>query len=271
MTVAQSTLVTLPVSNASRTNGSRPAVYRNALRFALPILILVVWQMISTFGIVSPRLLPTPTTIVEGFVELWNGGDIQAAIPASLSRAISGLAIGASIGLVFGVFNGLSKVSEELFDSTLQMVRLVPFIAVVPLFILWFGIGDLPKILLITLAALFPIYLNTYSGVRNVDHKLIEAGLVFGLSRLQLVLQVILPQAAASVLVGLRFAMSSSLLALIVAEQVNSSSGIGYIIFLAQGAMRIDLIIVAIIIYAILGICIDVLMRGIERIAMPWR
>jgi sulfonate transport system permease protein len=263
-------LLKLPLVSPKQKRGNTIIAPRNLVRVLVPLLILALWQLVSSAGIVSPRALPTPTTILEGFAELWEGGDLQAALPASLARAGWGLGVGIVIGIVAGVLNGLFRPFEELFDSTFQMVRLIPFIAAVPLLILWFGIGDLPKILLITLASLFPVYLNTYSGVRNVDIRLVEAGKVFGLSRLQLILQIVLPQAAPAILVGIRFAMGSSLLALIVAEQVNTNSGIGYIIFLAQSSMRIDLIVVAIIIYAILGIIVDIVMRLLEKLAMPW-
>nr|WP_255631474.1 ABC transporter permease subunit [Caballeronia sp. dw_19] len=180
------------------------------------------------------------------------------------------MALGLVIGLTFGLTNGLLKLSEELFDSTLQIVRVIPFIAVVPLFLVWFGIGETLKLVLISLACVFPVYINTYAAVRLVDHKLVEVGQTFNISRLRIVLQIILPAALPTILVGVRYAMSTSLLALIVAEQVNSNAGIGHIIYLASNALRIDLIMVGIVVYAVLGILVDIFMRAVERFSMPW-
>ena len=244
---------------------------RNLLRVALPLIILAAWQLASGSGLLSPRALPPPVDVIEAFRQLLETGDLQAALPASLARAGAGLAIGLIIGIGFGLLAGLSRLSEELFDSTFQIVRLIPFISLVPLFIIWFGIGEQPKVLLIALACVFPAYLNTYSGVRNVDHRLVEAARTFGLSPVEVTFQVLLPAALPAVLVGVRYAMGVSLLALIVAEQTNSRAGIGYLIFVASGALRIDLIVACVLIYAVLGIAIDLVMRVIEKFLLPWR
>lgn len=265
------TLRRLTVAASTGPRRTRLIAPRSLLRIALPLFIVVAWQLVGAWGLVSPRVLPTPGSVAEGFLELYRGGDLQSALPTSLGRAAIGFVIGVGIGLIAGIANGLFRICEEVLDSTLQMVRLVPFIAVVPLFIMWFGIGELPKVLLIVVACIFPVYLNTYSGVRHVDQKLIEAAQVFGLRKLEVIAEVILPQALPSILSGLRYAMGTSLLALIVAEQVNASSGIGYVIFTAQGSLRMDLIIVGVVIYAALGVGVDVVMRIAERIAMPWR
>lgn len=244
---------------------------RNLLRFLLPLVAFIGWQAGSATGLISSQTLPSPTEVIGTFVELYETGDLQAAMPASLIRAGIGLLLGLLLGVGFGLINGLSRFGEELFDSTFQIVRLVPFIALVPLFIIWFGIGEEPKIILITLACVFPAYLNTYAGVRNVDNRLVEAARTFGLSPLQITFQVLLPASLPSVLVGVRYAMGVSLLALIVAEQTNSRAGIGYLIFVASGAMRIDMIVACVLIYAALGIAIDLVMRLIEKSTLPWR
>lgn len=244
---------------------------RNVVRFLLPVVALAAWQTGSATGLIQSQTLPSPTEVARTFVELFDTGDLQAAMPASLARAGAGLFLGLLIGIGFGLINGLSRFAEEIFDSTFQIVRLVPFIALVPLFIIWFGIGEEPKIILITLACVFPAYLNTYAGVRNVDSRLVEAARTFGLSPLQITFQVLLPAALPSVLVGVRYSMGISLLALIVAEQTNSRAGIGYLIFVASGAMRIDMVVACVLIYAALGIAIDLVMRLIEKSALPWR
>ncbi|MEH1854563.1 MAG: ABC transporter permease [Nostoc sp.] len=241
------------------------------LRVASPALIIILWQLVSVFGIVPPQILPSPTDILAAFAELIRLGDLQEALPTSLSRSLTGLAIGGTIGLGLGLFAGLWRIGEEIFDAPLQMLRTIPFIALVPLFITWFGIDETAKIIVITVATIFPIYLNTYAGVRGVDPKLLEAATVFGLSRQETVRHVILPTALPSILVGLRFSAGTSLLALVVAEQINARSGIGYILNNANANQRADIIIAGIIVYAALGITNDVVMRLIERLALPWR
>ncbi|MFG1249691.1 ABC transporter permease subunit [Xanthobacter flavus] len=190
---------------------------RFASRALVPALLLAVWQASSNFGLVAPEVLPSPAEIIAAYAELIRTGELQAAIPASFARALTGLALGASVGLVLGLFAGLWRVGEELFDAPLQMLRTIPFIAMIPLFIIWFGIGEQAKIALIFGATIFPVYLNTYSGVRGVDQKLIEAARVFGLSHGRIATRVIIPTALPSILVGLRFAASVSLLALVAA------------------------------------------------------
>jgi sulfonate transport system permease protein len=152
----------------------------------------------------------------------------------------------------------------------MQIVRTIPFVAVTPLFLVWFGISEQMKIILVAMACTFPVYINTFSGVRQVDPKLVEVGRTFSMSRLRIIAQIVLPAALPSILVGVRYAMSTSLLALIVAEQVNSVNGIGHLIYLASNAVRLDLIMAGIITYAVLGVLVDVVMRLIERYSMPW-
>jgi sulfonate transport system permease protein len=241
------------------------------LRAAMPLAILLIWQLTSTFGLVTPEVLPSPSDIGSAFAELVRLGDLQGALPVSLGRALTGLAIGGTTGLTIGLFAGLWRIGEGLFDAPLQMLRTIPFIALVPLFITWFGIGELAKLMVIIAATIFPMYLNTYAGVRSVDPKLIEAASIFGLSHRQTAWHVILPTALPSILVGLRYASGAALLALVVAEQINASSGIGYILNNANMNQRSDIIIAGILVYAALGIAIDLLMRLVEHLALPWR
>jgi sulfonate transport system permease protein len=251
---------------------SRPAFWKGPmLRCTAPVVLLLVWQFVSTFGVVAPEVLPSPSDILAAFAELIRLGDLQQALPVSLARALTGLAIGGTTGLVIGLFAGLWRVGEGLFDAPLQMLRTIPFIALVPLFITWFGIDELAKLMVIIAATIFPMYLNTYAGVRGVDPKLIEAASIFGLSHRQTTWHVILPTALPSILVGLRYASGAALLALVVAEQINARSGIGYILNNANMNQRSDIIIAGIIVYAALGIAIDLAMRLLERVALPWR
>ncbi|MFG1477967.1 ABC transporter permease [Xanthobacter sp. V4C-4] len=247
------------------------SLLRLLLRALVPAALLAVWQAVSSLHLVGPETLPSPTDIVAAFAELIRTGELQSAIPASLARALTGLALGATTGLVLGLLAGLWRIGEELSDAALQMLRTVPFIAMIPLFIIWFGIGEEAKIALIFGATIFPVYLNTYAGVRGVDHKLIEAATVFGLSHRLIAQRVIVPTALPSILVGLRYAAGVALLALVAAEQINARSGIGFILINANQNQRTDIIIAGIIVYALLGIVIDLIMRVVERLALPWR
>jgi sulfonate transport system permease protein len=243
---------------------------RLVLRLLVPAIAVLIWQLTSSSASSRGFHLPAPGQVISGFQQLWANGSIQAAIPASLIRAGLGLGIGLIIGIFFGTLNGLLPLFEELFDSSFQIARVIPFIALVPLFVVWFGIGQEMKIILIALACVFPAYINTYAAVRLVDPKLIEAGRVFALRPIAITLTIILPAALPSILVGVRYAMAVALLALIVAEQVNANAGIGHIVYVAEAALRIDLMICGILIYAVLGLAADVLMRLIERYSTPW-
>ncbi len=267
-------LVLVDLTPRARTSGPRAAWGRwrgRLLRIGSPALLLVLWQLVSVFGVVPAEVLPSPTDILAAFRELVVLGDLQTALPVSLSRSFTGLAIGGTIGLAIGLFAGLWRIGEEIFDAPLQMLRTIPFIALVPLFITWFGIDEGAKIIVIVAATIFPMYLNTYAGVRGIDPKLIEAAKIFGLDDRRTALHVILPTALPSILVGLRYAAGVSLLALVVAEQINARSGIGYILNNANMNQRSDIIIAGIIVYAALGIGTDLVMRVVERIALPWR
>jgi sulfonate transport system permease protein len=260
----------LPVEQGRRRSALAARPVRLTLKILVPVLVLVGWQLGSIKASSTSFNLPSPTQVLAGFKELWQNGSIEAAIPASLARAGLGLLFGVAIGIFFGVLNGLFHIFEDLFDATFQIVRVIPFIALVPLFIIWFGIGEQMKIILIALACAFPAYINTYAAVRLVDRKLVEAGRTFAMSRAAVIMQIILPAALPTILVGVRTAMGVSLLALIVAEQVNSPTGIGHIIYVASSALRIDLLMVGILLYAILGLLVDIVMRAVERYSMPW-
>jgi sulfonate transport system permease protein len=268
---AVSELVDLSQSSLRGDRGSALKRYGWALRLLVPALVLLVWQLGSTFGLISPRKLAPPIFVVQAAAELLVSGDLQRALAVSLLRAGTGLLWGISIGLVVGITAGLPRLGDQLFDSSLQMIRTIPFIALIPLFIVWFGIDDLPKIILVGVACIFPVYLNTYAGVRNVDPRLIEVGKTFGLNRLAIILQIILPNALPGVLIGIRYAMGTSLLALVAAEQINAAAGLGYLIMNASNEIRTDIVIVGVLIYAALGLSVDMIIRGVEAVLLPWR
>ncbi|HXZ08969.1 MAG TPA: ABC transporter permease [Paraburkholderia sp.] len=242
-----------------------------ALRALVPVLLLALWQLASSLGLVSEFVLPAPASVLAAYRELWQSGDLQSALKISLARAALGLLIGGGAGLLLGVAAGLSKSAERGFDTVLQMLRTIPFIALVPIFVVWFGIGELSKVALIVGAAISPMYLSTYHAIRGIDPKLLELGRTFRLTRKHQIRLIILPMALPGILVGVRYSAAIALLALVAAEQINASAGIGYILNNANQFQRTDIIIAGILVYAALGIGVDALLRLIERKALAWR
>ncbi|MFD9127218.1 ABC transporter permease [Kitasatospora sp. NPDC059571] len=242
-----------------------------ALRTLGPLALLGAWITASASGLLSPSLLASPGQVLAAFGELWSDGQLGEALRVSLTRAGSGLAIGAGTGLVLGVLTGFSRLGEELLDSSVQLLRTVPFLSFVPLFMVWFGIGETARIVLIAVATSFPMYVSASGGVRNTDRKLVEAVRSFGLGRLAVVRQVVLPAALPALLSGLRLSMTLSVIALIAAEEINSTAGIGYLMSTAQEYSRTDILTVCILIYGLIGLVADGTVRGLERLLMPWR
>ncbi|MDQ1078196.1 ABC transporter permease subunit [Pseudoroseomonas cervicalis] len=240
-------------------------------RFLSPLVLVLLWQAASMAGLISPRTLAAPSTILVAAWELTLSGELPSHLAVSLGRVLAGLGIGLSAGVTLALVAGLSRLGEEIVDAPMQMLRTLPFLALVPLFILWFGIGETPKIALVALGAAFPVYLTLFAGIRGVDPKLAEAGRVFGLDRRGLVRHVILPGALPSALVGLRYALGSAWLSLVIAEQINASAGIGFLINDAREFLRTDIIVVGLLVYALLGLGADALVRLVERRALAWR
>lgn len=236
-----------------------------------PVLLLIVWTLVAERRWVDPSILPSPLSLGTTVVRLWNEQALAHQIGTSLLRALAGGSLGAIVGLALGLTAGLTRAGEEVLDALMQMLRTIPFLALVPLFIVWFGIDEAPKIALIALATTFPMYLNSYSGVRNVDRKVIEAARTFGLNGTRLVREVILPLALPSILTGLRFSLGVAVLVLIAAEQINASAGLGYLLNNAQIYQQVDVILLCIAIYAILGLGADLFVRLLEERLMPWR
>ncbi len=254
-----------------RQTGTRSERFSFARRATGPLIIVALWAIATSAGWIDPSILPSPAGLVAGWQQLWTEQALASQIATSLTRALVGGTIGIIFGLILGTIAGLSKLGEELFDALLQMLRTIPFLALVPLFIVWFGIGEAPKLLLIALATMFPMYLNTYAGVRNVDRKVIEAMRSFGLGGRRLILEVVLPLALPQIFTGLRFALGVSVLVLIAAEQINASAGLGYLLNSAQMYQQVDVILICIAIYAVLGLSADLIVRSLERLFMPWR
>jgi sulfonate transport system permease protein len=230
----------------------------------------VVWQALSVAGFIPGRVLPAPTDVAVAGWKLLQSGELLRNIWVSFWRAIVGFAIGASIGFAFGLANGLSQRSERVFDSTLQMVRNIPHLALIPLVILWFGIDEEAKLFLVALGVFFPIYINTQHGIRTVDTQLVEMARTYGMSPTTLFWRVILPGALPSIFVGLRYALGIMWLTLIVAETISASSGIGYMAMQAREFLLVDVVVLSILIYALLGKLADSTARLLERVCLSW-
>jgi len=245
-------------------------------RMVSPLVLLIVWQLVSTVHLISATKLPPPTDVVrEAYTLVTTNsaayGTLQHALLVSLGRMAIGFGVGATAALILAVGAGLSRRGEEAIDPIMQMVRTLPLFGLVPVFIVWFGIGPLPKILLIALGAAVPLYLNTFSGIRGVDGRLGELGRSLGLSRREMLTHIVLPGALPEALVGLRQSLGVAWLALVVAEQINANAGLGFMINQATQFNENDVIFVALIVYTILGLLTDWLVRRLERRTLRWR
>ncbi|MBO1416954.1 ABC transporter permease [Streptomyces sp. FH025] len=249
----------------------RPRALAVVLRTLGPLALLGGWALASATGALTQDVLASPAQVAEAVGELWGNGQLTDALTVSLTRAGLGLLFGATIGLVLGVLTGFTRLGEELLDSAIQVLRTVPFLALVPLFMVWFGITETAKVALIGVATSFPMYVSASGGVRNTDRKLVEAMHSFGLGRWAIVRTVVLPGALPSLLSGLRLSMTLSVIALIAAEEINSTEGIGYLMAQAQNYSRTDILAVCILIYGLLGLTADGVVRVLERLLMPWR
>jgi sulfonate transport system permease protein len=266
---------------AAATLRPRPARFGNRrgralLRLISPLAVLGVWQLVSEFGLISSQKLPPPTQVWSTAVSLVTTdspayGTLQGALLVSLERVAVGFGFGATIGLLLALTAGLSRIGETAVDPLMQMLRTLPLFGLIPVFIVWFGIGEGPKILLIAMGAAIPLYLNAFAGIRNVDAKLGELAQVLHLNRRELVTQIVLPGAMPQILVGLRQSLGVAWLALVVAEQLNTNAGLGFMISQATQFLRNDVIIVALLVYCVLGLLTDWLVRILERRALSWR
>ena len=241
------------------------------LRLLSPIVLLLAWELASELGLIPQRIIAAPSQIGGTLWAMIVSGELGKHLLVSLQRALLGLSIGVSIGVVAALITGLSKRGEVILDSPMQMLRTIPSLALVPLFILWFGIGEFTKIALIVTGTTFPVYLNLFSGIRNIDPKLIEAANTLGLNRRELIWHVILPGSLPSFFVGLRYSLGISWLALVFVEQINTTAGIGFLASDARDFMRTDVIVICLLIYSVLGLLIDGLIRTLERFALAWR
>ncbi|WP_228744850.1 ABC transporter permease [Paenibacillus sp. S150] len=237
----------------------------------LPVLALIVWEIAGTVGQINPTVLPTPHVIAEEFYNLARSGELYLHLRISLWRALLGFLLGGSVGFVLGLWSGFSKYAEKQIDPSIQMLRTIPSLAITPLFILWFGFGEWSKILLIALGAFFPVYVNTFLGIRSVDAKLFEVARILEFDRKSLITKLIVPSALPNILLGIRLSMGAAWLGLVVAEMMGSSAGMGFLIMDARYFSITSLVFVGILVFAIVGKLTDSLVKLLEKRLLRWR
>jgi len=257
-----------PRAKPSRSTASRFTWLR---RWVSPVVIVLLWQLLSSLGVIPEQKLASPAQIGARAWELALDGTLGSATLTSVQRVLLGFVVGAVIGLVLAVIAGLSRIGEDAFDPPMQMLRTLPHFGLIPLFIVWMGIGEAPKIALIAMGVAFPLYLNTFAGIRSIDRKMTEAAVTMGLTRRQRLRHVVVPGALPQALVGLRQSLGIAWLSLIVAETVSADSGLGYMINHAREFLQTDVIVVGLAVYSMLGLATDALVRLIERKALAWR
>ncbi|MGC2486739.1 MAG: ABC transporter permease [Acidimicrobiales bacterium] len=267
---ANPTIVLTPPFTRSR-RPSRSRVPRLVRRIVGPLLVILLWQVVCSAGVFTSYEVASPIAVFDAGRQLAAEGVLLPNLLISLRRVAEGLGLGVAIGVLLAVLSGLFRLGEDLLDPVVQAARAVPILGLVPLAIIWFGVGEMPKIFLIALGSTFAIYINTFAGIRGVDTKLVEAGETFGLARWGLVRKIILPGALPNFLVGLRLALVGSWLIVIVAEEINAQSGLGYLIMQAQTTDRTDIMMMGLAIYAILGLLADAMVRLLERRLLTWR
>lgn len=241
------------------------------LGLLLPVTIVVIWELLGILGKLNPVLMPRPSQILTELVNLTASGELAKHLGISTWRAFLGFAIGGSLGLAAGLWVGFSYKTERLLDPSLQMLRTLPHLAIAPLFILWFGFGETSKLLLIAKGAFFPLYVNTFLGIRSVDSKLFDVAKVLQFSRWQLIIKLIIPAALPNILLGTRLSIGVAWLGLVVAELMGASSGVGYLINDARSFSWTEVVFVGIIIFAIAGKVTDSLVKLVENRLLRWQ
>lgn len=241
------------------------------LPFLIPVGVVLFWQLSSSLGWLSSSVLPSPWAVLKDGITLTQSGELPKNLSISLYRATVGLLIGGGLGLILGFLNGTSRLCRLLLDSSIQMIRNIPHLALIPLVIIWLGINESAKISLVAIGTLFPVYINTLNGIRSVDPDLLEMGRSYNLSRSQLFRKIIFPAALPQILVGIRYALGVMWTTLIVAETLSASSGIGYMATNAEDYVDMETVVLCIVIYAILGKLSDLVAKGFEALLLDWQ
>ncbi|WP_018130624.1 aliphatic sulfonate ABC transporter permease SsuC [Effusibacillus pohliae] len=253
-----------------RQKRSGPAWANRFVPWLLPAILVGIWQWLSQFGWLSSKVLPAPTQVMEVAWHLVGSGELFRHVTISFERAAAGFLLGGGLGFAFGLVNGVFRFAETLLDTFIQMIRNIPHLAMIPLVILWFGIGEQAKLFLVSLGVLFPVYVNTLHGIRSVDPGLLEMGRVYGLNAWGLFWKILLPGALPSILVGVRYALGIMWLTLIVAETIASDKGIGYMAMNAREFMQTDVVVVSVLLYALFGKLADAVAKFCEKRWLKW-
>jgi sulfonate transport system permease protein len=264
-------LVKLLTRKPEETERRKWRVPKSVERLAGVVLLFAGWQIASSAGWLTPKVLAGPNTVLSVGWDYLKDGTLEKALWASLQRVLWGLGIGVPLGVVLALFSGLTRAGDDVIDSNVQMLRFVPIIGLQPLLILWLGLGETAKISLIVLGVVFPIYINTTAAIRTMNPGYRELGDVVGLGRFALIRRVIIPAALPGFLVGFRMAAAVAWLLLVFAEQLNATSGIGYLMIRAQTFFQTDVIVLCLIVYALLGLIFDGLIRALERRVLRWQ
>lgn len=244
--------------------------FKKLVPWLLPVVILIGWLLFSENGVISNKILPVPTDVLLAGIKLIQTGELFQHLYISFQRALIGFVIGGGIGFLLGLINGLLHIAERLLDTSIQMIRNIPHLAMIPLVVIWFGIGEEAKVFLVALGVMFPVYVNTLHGIRSVDKGLMEMGRVYGLRSSSLFWQVVLPGALPSILVGVRYALGVMWLTLIVAETIAANSGIGFMAMNAREFLQTDIVVLSILLYALFGKLADSMAKSMERKFLRW-
>ncbi|OJX76068.1 MAG: hypothetical protein BGO93_29130 [Mesorhizobium sp. 65-26] len=244
---------------------------RHLAGFLLPLLVVIIWEIAARAGAVNTLLLPPPSRVLLTLGQAAIDGSLWVNLGYSVRRWIIGFAFGGGVGLLLGALNGLSLRSENFTDTTVQMLRTVPFMGLTPLLVMWFGLGETPKVILIAVASFFPVYVNTLAGVRNVNKGLVEVGQSFQLSQAELLYRVILPAALPEILTGIRYSLGIAWLALVIAELMAAESGIGFWLMQGREAVRVDIVLASLVVFSVAGKFMDAALRLVERRVLHWR
>lgn len=244
---------------------------RLPIGWIVPAAVVVLWYLAYTFEWVNPVMFSSPVEVIRTLWAALLDGSLPRNLGTSVSRWLLGFSIGASLGLAAGALVGLSKFFERLLDPTAQMLRTVPIMGLVPLFIVWFGLGELPKVILIAFATFFQVYIQMFAGIRNIDRKLIEVGRIYELSQTEMLRRIIVPGAMPSILQGIRLGLGIAWLALVIAELTGANSGVGYWMQMGREYVRVDIVLAALLVFAAVGKTVDSTVRLLERRLLSWR
>lgn len=273
---------TVPVDATPRPTSSPPAARgdrgtrgrRSTARLLpalIPVAVILGWELVSRSGLTEPSLLPPPSTVVQTLWSDARDGALWDNTQASMIRWVVGFLLGASSGIFLGALVGLYKLAETVLDTSVQMFRTVPNLGLIPLLILWLGLGESPKILMIALACFFPLYINTFAGIRNVDRRLIEVGNVYNFTGRRMLFRVVIPAALPQIFTGVRYGLGVAWLALVGSELVGASSGLGYMIQMGQALSRVDIVMAGLTVFAVAGKLVDVIVKLAEKRLLKWR